>query len=150
MVVWLFVVWILTSSYTANLSSMLTVQRLQPTTADIDWLRNSNSKIGCDNDSFVKAYMIDVIKFKSENIITVQSEDNYTGLFERKEIAAAFLELPYEKVFINKYCKAYTSIRPTYRFGGFGFVSTNGLNFALRQLSAWWLYSPKKLFHIFL
>ncbi|XP_041026636.1 glutamate receptor 2.7-like [Juglans microcarpa x Juglans regia] len=124
-VVWLFVVWILTSSYTANLSSILTVQRLE-TVPDINWLRNSNSKIGCDDDSFVKAYLEGVIKFKSENIVPVQKEDNYTGLFERKEIAAAFLELPYEKVFINKYCKSYTSSRPTYRFGGFGFVFQKG------------------------
>ncbi|KAG6691220.1 glutamate receptor 2.7-like [Carya illinoinensis] len=124
-VIWLFVVWILTSSYTANLSSILTVQRLE-TVPDINWLRNSNSKIGCDNDSFVKAYLEGVIKFKSENIVTVLKEDDYTELFESKKIAAAFLELPYEKVFINKYCKAYTSNRPTYRFGGFGFVFQKG------------------------
>ncbi len=42
-VVWLFVVLILTSSYTASLSSMLTVQQLQSN--DIEWLKNNNLKV---------------------------------------------------------------------------------------------------------
>ena len=124
MVVWLFVVWILTSSYTASLSSMLTVQRMQPVNTDIGYLISSNSKVGCDNDSFVRNYLEDVIGFNSNNIITVLKETDYTGLFEEKNITAAFLELPYKKVFINKHCKGYTATTPTYKFGGFGFVSS--------------------------
>ncbi|GLT62059.1 hypothetical protein SLA2020_347240 [Shorea laevis] len=97
-VVWLFVVWILTSSYTASLSSMLTVQRMQPVEKDIEWLKSSNSKVGCDNDSFVRNYLEHVIGFKPDNILTVPN-DNYTGLFESKSITAAFLELPYKESF---------------------------------------------------
>jgi ionotropic glutamate receptor len=131
-VVWLLVVWILTSSYTASLSSMFTVQRLQAVNTDIEWLKSSNSKVGCDNDSFVRNYLEDVIGFNSENIITVSNESEYTGLFEKKNITAAFLELPYKKVFINKHCKGYitTTTPTTYKFGGFGFVSSY-YNFAV-------------------
>lgn len=125
-VVWLFVVWILTSSYTASLSSMLTVQRMQPVKTDIEWLKSSNSKVGCDNDSFVRNYLEDVIGFKPGNIHTVLNETDYTGLFENKSITAAFLELPYKKVFINKHCKGYTATTPTYKFGGFGFAFQKG------------------------
>ncbi|KAB1223646.1 Glutamate receptor 3.7 [Morella rubra] len=46
-VVWLFVVLILTSSYTASLSSMLTVQQLQPNVTNIEWLKKNNLKVGC-------------------------------------------------------------------------------------------------------
>jgi hypothetical protein len=130
--VWLFVVLILTSSYTASLSSLLTVQRPQPDNTDIEWLKSSNSKVGCDNVSFVRNYLEDVIGFHSQNIITVLDESEYTGLFEKKNITAAFLELPYKKVFINKHCKGYTATTTptTYKFGGFGFVSSY-YNFAV-------------------
>uniref|UniRef100_A0A2N9I4L1 Glutamate receptor n=1 Tax=Fagus sylvatica TaxID=28930 RepID=A0A2N9I4L1_FAGSY len=124
-VVWLFVVLILTSSYTASLSSMLTVLRLQPV-EDIEWLKSSNSKVGCDGDSFVMSYLQNVLGFNPSNIIKVTTESDYKGHFENKSIAAAFLELPYEKVFINKYCKGYTTSAATYRFGGFGFVFQKG------------------------
>ncbi|XP_075667605.1 glutamate receptor 2.9-like [Castanea sativa] len=125
-VVWLFIVLILTSSYTASLSSMLTVQKLQPNVTDIDWLKMNNLKIGCDGDSFVRNYLENVLKFKPENIVNVSSEDQYTSEFKSNNIAAAFLELPYEKVFLNKYCKGYTATIRTNRFGGLGFVFPKG------------------------
>nr|XP_023897800.1 glutamate receptor 2.7-like [Quercus suber]POE54108.1 glutamate receptor 2.7 [Quercus suber] len=124
-VVWLFVVLILTSSYTASLSSMLTVQRLQPV-RDIEWLKSTNAKIGCDNDSFVMNYLQKVLKFNSKNIITVTTESDYEEHFKEKSIAAAFFELPYEKIFINKYCEGFTTSTQTYRFGGFGFAFQKG------------------------
>lgn len=127
-VVWLFVVFILTSSYTASLSSMLTVQRLKPNITDVEWLKRTNAKVGCDGDSFVWNYLENVLRFKSENILKVDSEYKYQGEFERNDIAAAFLELPYEKVFVSQYCKKFTASTPTYRFGGLGFVSSH-LNF---------------------
>lgn len=59
-VVWLFVVLILTSSYTASPSPMLTVQPLRP-----------NPKVACDGDSFVRNYLQNVLEFKSDNILEV-------------------------------------------------------------------------------
>ncbi|RVW88457.1 Glutamate receptor 2.7 [Vitis vinifera] len=94
-VVWLFVVFVLTSSYTASLSSILTVRRLESNVTDVEWLKATKSVVGCDGDSF------------SGNI------------------SAAFLELPYAKVFINQFCKNYTANQPLNRFGGLGFVSSN-------------------------
>lgn len=124
-VVWLFVVLILTSSYTANLSSMLTIQRLKPNVTDTEILKRTNSKIGCDGDSFVMDYLQTVLGFKIENIVKVSSEYNYTKEFKSKTISAAFLELPYAQVFMNEYCEGYTSTAPNYRFGGLSFVSSD-------------------------
>lgn len=121
LVVWLFVVLILNSSYTASLTSMLTIQRLRPNVTDIDWLRRNNLPVGCDGDSFVRDYLKKVLKFN--NVRNVTSEYNYESEFQSREIYAAFLELPYQKVFISHYCKQYASNTPTYRFGGLGFVS---------------------------
>ncbi|KAK9936483.1 hypothetical protein M0R45_013324 [Rubus argutus] len=125
-IVWLFVVLILTSSYTASLSSMLTVQRLQPNVTDIEMLRRTNAPVGLDGDSFVYKYMEEVLQFKLKNLVKVASEYNYTGEFKNKRILAAFLELPYAEVFMNKYCEGYTATTPIYRFGGLSFVFQKG------------------------
>ncbi|XP_027348333.1 glutamate receptor 2.9-like [Abrus precatorius] len=125
-VVWLFLGLILTSSYTANLSSMLTVQQLQPNVKNIESLKWSNSKIGFSGDPFVRKYLESVLHFKSQNIIKVSREYNYTEEFKSKRIAAAFIEIPYEKVFMSKNCRGYSAFTPTNRFGGLGFMFQKG------------------------
>ncbi|XP_021692438.2 glutamate receptor 2.9 isoform X2 [Hevea brasiliensis] len=120
-VVWLFVVFILTSCYTASLTSMLTIQRMQPDGTNIDRLIRNNLTVGCDGDSFVRDYLQNVLKFNAEKIKKVSSEYDYSKEFQDKQIYAAFLELPYQKVFLSHYCKQYASNTPTYRFGGLGF-----------------------------
>jgi len=122
MVSWLFLVLILTSSYTASLSSMLTFKQLRPDVTDIQWLKDNDKKVGCDGDSFVRTFLEKVEKFKPENIISVY-EYKYDEAFTNNSIVAAFLEIPYEKVFIDEYCKKYIGSTPSIRFGGLGFVS---------------------------
>lgn len=126
MVSWLFLVLILNSSYTASLSSMLTIQRLQPNVTDILCLKKYNMKIGCDGDSFVRTYLEKVEQFKPENIINMDNEYSYEDAFKNNSIAAAFLELPYEKVYMSKYCKGYSASVPTTKFGGLGFMFQKG------------------------
>lgn len=124
-IVWLFVVLIVSSSYTANLSSMLTIQRLQPNVTDIKMLQRTNSKVGLNKDSFVVNYTQNVLDFKQKNIIKIGSESDYMEEFKNKSISAAFLELPYAKVFMNHNCKRYTATTQSFRFGGLGFVSSD-------------------------
>ncbi|XP_031266788.1 glutamate receptor 2.7-like [Pistacia vera] len=125
-IVWLFVVLILNSSYTASLSSMLTVRRLKPNVTDIEWLKRTNAKVGCDPDSFVMKYLENVLEFKPENILTVDREYKYQEELKSNVIAAAFLEIPYAKVFTSEYCNQFSAITPSYRFGGLGFVFPRG------------------------
>ena len=123
--IWLSLVFILTASYTANLSSMLTVRHLEPD-INIEWLKSTNQKVGCDGDSFIMTYLKDVLDFKPENIYKVPSEYAYVDWFSKKNnITAAFLELPYEEVFLNENCNGYYTTARTYKFAGLGFVSTS-------------------------
>ena len=117
--VWLFVVLILTSSYTASLSSMLTVQKLEPNYMEL--LKKNNLPVGCI-DLSVKKYLVNVVEFKEQNIKIIKN----SKLFEQENIFAVFLEFPYEEIFYNKNCKEYTSTRLlTQGFAGLGFVSIN-------------------------
>ncbi|PWA24309.1 hypothetical protein CTI12_AA628740 [Artemisia annua] len=118
--IWLFVVFIITSSYTASLTSMLTVRMLEPTVRDIEWVRKTNAPVGCDPDSFVGKYLKDVLKLK--NVKNISSQSDYPDNFKNGTISAAFLELPYEKYFLKQYCNEYTAVGPSYKFGGLGFV----------------------------
>ncbi|KAF3442448.1 hypothetical protein FNV43_RR16364 [Rhamnella rubrinervis] len=125
-VVWLFMALVITQTYTANLASMLTVQRLEPTVSDIDVLRSSNAMIGNSRGSFVKTYLTQVLKFNLNNIKNLSSPDDYAKALRSKEVAAVFLEVPLAKLFLAKYCKGFIRVGPTYKVGGFGYVFPKG------------------------
>ncbi|KAL2476397.1 glutamate receptor 2 [Abeliophyllum distichum] len=98
-VVWLFVTLIITQSYTASLSSMLTVQNLEPKIANIETLKSKNALIGYSQKSFVRAYLEGPLNFKPSNIKNFTSTDEYAQALRSGEIAAAFLEAPVAKLF---------------------------------------------------
>ncbi|XP_040989999.1 glutamate receptor 2.8-like [Juglans microcarpa x Juglans regia] len=126
MVVWLFVALVLTQTYTANLTSILTVQRLEPTVTDVELLRNSNAMVGYCRGSFVADYLVDVLRIHRGNVRNYKSPEDYAQALRSREIAAAFLEVPLAKLFLAKYCKEFTIAGPTYKVGGFGFVFPRG------------------------
>ncbi|CAL5335998.1 unnamed protein product [Camellia sinensis] len=121
MVVWLFVALVITQSYTASLTSMLTVQQLQPATRNIETLKNSNSKVGHGKGSYVSTYLKDVLGFKSTNLKNFSSPQEYARALKSGEIAAIFLEVPFAKLFLAMYCKSFILAGPSYKIGGFGF-----------------------------
>ncbi|KAG2372004.1 Glutamate receptor 2.8 Ligand-gated ion channel 2.8 Precursor [Vigna angularis] len=122
MVVWLFVALIITQTYTANLASMLTAERLEPTIDNIDQLRNSNVRVGYSSGSFLKHYVEKVLRFHPENMRNYGELEEYAEAFRRKEIGVAFLEVPAAKIFLAKYCKEFIQAGPLFKVGGFGFV----------------------------
>ncbi|KAI4296860.1 hypothetical protein L6164_036780 [Bauhinia variegata] len=123
---WLFLVFVLTSSYTASLSSMLTVKRIR-SARDVGWLKENNLTVGCDGrNTFVRNYLEDVYQLQTEKIIDFYEEDDILEKFHSKKIDAVFLESPYEKVFLNKYCNKFVSSTAAYKFGGLGFVFQKG------------------------
>ena len=131
MVVWLFVALVITQSYTANLTSMLTVERLEPTVTDIETLKSSNSMIGQCRGSFVAAYLKDVLRFDEKNIKNYSSPEDYAQALTNGDIAAGFLEAPVAKLLLAKYCKRFIKAGPTFQVGGLGFVSLYYLSFLL-------------------
>lgn len=90
----------------------------------MELLKKNNLPVGCIS-SLVQKYLVDVYQFKEQNIKIIED----SKLFEQGNIFAVFLELPYDKVFLNKNCKDYSSTRLlTQGFGGLGFVSINRFN----------------------
>ncbi|KAF8410065.1 hypothetical protein HHK36_002587 [Tetracentron sinense] len=122
---------IVTSTFTASLTSMMTVSRLEPSLVDIGLLKRTNAGVGCNGNSFIVRYLVNVLDFKLENIKRISSIDDYPEAFSSKNIAAAFFVVPHAKVFLAKYCKGYTMAGPTYKLGGFGFVFSKGSPLAM-------------------
>ncbi|KAJ3695339.1 hypothetical protein LUZ60_000716 [Juncus effusus] len=79
-----------------------------------------DSRISCSGFGFVLNYLKDVLHYKQEIILATNSSD-YPNAFQNGTITAAFLEVPYVRVFLSKY-KGYTVYGETHMLGGFGFV----------------------------
>ncbi|CDP17735.1 unnamed protein product [Coffea canephora] len=124
-IIWCFVVLILTQSYTASLTSMLTVSQLEPTLTSIDQLIQNGVKVGYPKGSFVLA-LLRHLNLNEANLIMYHNMDDLHNAFLDGRIAAAFDELPYMKPFVAKYCSKYTMVAPTLKAGGFGFVFPKG------------------------
>ncbi|KAF8031105.1 hypothetical protein BT93_D0333 [Corymbia citriodora subsp. variegata] len=127
-IVWVFVVLILTQSYTASLSSLLMVQNLQPAVADVDQLLKNGENVGYQDGSFVQG-ILKQMKFDDSRLISYQSPKECDALLSKGRakggIAAAFDEVPYIKFVLSQYCNKYTMIS-TFKTAGFGFVFPKG------------------------
>jgi ionotropic glutamate receptor len=123
MIIWFFVVLILTQSYAASLTSMLTVQRLQPTFVDVKEIKKRGYFVGYQQDSFVKELLIEQLNFHESKLKAYITPEEYHEALSRERVAAIFDEIPYIKLFLAKYCSKYTMVGPTYKTDGFGFVS---------------------------
>ncbi|XP_021903110.1 glutamate receptor 2.7-like [Carica papaya] len=125
MIIWFFVVLILTQSYTAGLTSRLTVQQLQPTVTSIDELLKKGENVGYQRGSFVLG-ILKRLGFNESKLIPYDSPEHCNALFSngtaKNGIVAAFDEVPYMKVFLGKFCNKYTMIDPTFKIDGWGFV----------------------------
>ncbi|OMO90595.1 Ionotropic glutamate receptor [Corchorus olitorius] len=133
-IVWCFVVLILTQSYTASLTSLLTVQQLQPTITDINELLKTRERVGFQQGSFVEG-MLKGLKFAESQLVKYNSPEELDDLFAKGSanggIAAAFDEIPYMKLFLAKYCSKYTTMDPTFKTDGFGFIKEEQLKMAI-------------------
>uniref|UniRef100_A0A2N9F0M2 Glutamate receptor n=1 Tax=Fagus sylvatica TaxID=28930 RepID=A0A2N9F0M2_FAGSY len=125
-IVWVFVVLILTQSYTASLTSLLTVQQLQPTVTDVNQLIKSGEYVGyLQRGSFVlgilKGMGFDETKLKVYNS-TEECDELLSKGSANGGIAAAIDEIPYMKLFLRNYCSKYTMLESIYKTDGFGFA----------------------------
>ncbi|WVZ65028.1 hypothetical protein U9M48_014458 [Paspalum notatum var. saurae] len=124
-VIWLFVVLILQQSYTASLSSILTVEQLQPTVTNLDEVIRQGANVGYLNDSFLPG-LLKRLKINDSKMIPLDSPEEYNDALSSGRVAVIVDEIPYLKVFLSKYCHNYTMVGPTYKFDGFGYAFPRG------------------------
>lgn len=107
MVVWLFLLMVITSSYTASLTSILTVQQLSSPITGIDSLIASNGPIGFQVGSFAYGYLTDSLNVPRSRLVSLANPEEYEralrlGPNHRGGVAAIVDELTYVELFLSK------------------------------------------------
>ncbi|XP_058093352.1 glutamate receptor 3.7-like isoform X1 [Magnolia sinica] len=107
MIVWLFLLMVITSSYTASLTSILTIQQLSSPITGIDSLIASNERIGYPVESFARSYMIESLNIPPSRLVVLHNPEEYEralrlGPKVEGGVAAIVDELPYIKLFLSK------------------------------------------------
>ncbi|XP_040364983.1 glutamate receptor 1.4 isoform X2 [Rosa chinensis] len=123
-VIWVFVVLILTSSYTATLASMMTVKQMQ--------LNAGGHYIGYQSGSFITANAVEYLNFSGAK--PYRSVEAYADALSRGSkhggVSAIVDEVPYIKVFLAKYSEGYSMIKTESTTNGFGFAFPKGSKLA--------------------
>ncbi|KAJ9543145.1 hypothetical protein OSB04_022852 [Centaurea solstitialis] len=128
-IVWVFVVLVLTSSYTASLSSMLTLQSLEPTVSSIQELIERGDYVGYQDGSFVKGMLMEMgfpeAKLKKYANFTEYANALSSGS-KHNGVSAIVDEIPYLKMFQAKNYNKYSMVGRTNKTEGFGFAFPKG------------------------
>lgn len=133
MVVWLFLLMVITSSYTASLTSILTVQQLPSSITGIESLIASNLPIGYQVGSFAYNYMTDSLSISPSRLIRLNTPEDYERALRKGPknggVAAIVDELPYVELFLSNQTD-FRIVGQSFTKSGWGFVS-NSLLFSL-------------------
>ena len=125
LIIWLFVVLIINSSYTASLTSILTVQQLFSPIKGIESLKSSDEPIGYQVGSFAEHYLEELGISKSRLVALGSPEENARALQhgpKRGGVTAIVDELPYIEIFLSSQCK-FRVVGQEFTKSGWGFVS---------------------------
>ncbi|KAK1433212.1 hypothetical protein QVD17_10121 [Tagetes erecta] len=119
--VWLFVVLIINSSYTASLTSILTVQQLSSPISGIDSLILTNERIGFQVGSFAENYMIEELNIPRSRLVPLGSPQEYAEKLGAGIVAAIVDERPYIDLFLSKNCR-FQVVGEEFTESGWGFA----------------------------
>ncbi|CAO2830717.1 unnamed protein product [Amaranthus hypochondriacus] len=125
LIIWLFVVLIINSSYTASLTSMLTVQQLTSPVKGIDSLIERKEPIGYQQGSYVANYLNEQLGVPKSLLVPLNSEDAYTEALRKGPknggVAAVVDERAYMELFLSSRCQ-FTIVGPEFTKNGWGFA----------------------------
>lgn len=121
LIIWLFVVLIINSSYTASLTSILTVQQLQSRVEGLDSLISGTDPIGFQIGSFAKNYLMEELNIAGSRLIPLGGPEDYANALQRGQVAAVVDELPYIEIFLSSYCN-FRTVGQEFTKSGWGFA----------------------------
>lgn len=126
LILWLFVVLIINSSYTASLTSILTVQQMYSPIDGIETLKELEEPIGYQVGSFAYHYLVEEIGIHKSLLKPLGTPEQYSAQLElgpkNGGVAAVVDERPYVDLFLSTRCK-FRVIGQEFTKAGWGFVS---------------------------
>ncbi|CAH9115824.1 unnamed protein product [Cuscuta epithymum] len=126
LIIWLFVVLIINSSYTASLTSILTVQQLYSPIKGIESLKEGDDPIGYQTGSFAERYLVDEIGIHKSRLVPLGSPEAYAAALEKGPaaeggVSAVVDERPYVESFLSSQCK-FRILGQEFTKSGWGFA----------------------------
>ncbi|GFQ05272.1 glutamate receptor 3.4 [Phtheirospermum japonicum] len=126
LILWLFVVLIINSSYTASLTSILTVQQLSSRIQGIDALIASSDPIGIQDGSFAYKYLSNELNIAESRLRVLKTVDEYVDALQRGPggggVAAIVDELPYVDLFLSNTKCQFSTVGREFTRSGWGFA----------------------------
>ncbi|KAI3675261.1 hypothetical protein L1987_84849 [Smallanthus sonchifolius] len=126
LLLWLFVVLIINSSYTASLTSILTVQQLTSGIEGIDGIISSNEPIGIQDGSFAYNYLVQELNIAQSRIRYLKDQTDYINSLrlgpKRGGVAAIVDELPYVELFMTYTNCEFRIVGREFTKSGWGFA----------------------------
>ncbi|XP_061355031.1 glutamate receptor 3.6-like [Gastrolobium bilobum] len=109
LIIWLFVVLILNSSYIASLTSILTVEQLSSPVKGIESLVTSNVRIGYLRGSFAENYLTEELNIVRSRLVPLNSPSEYEKALNDGQsnggVAAIIDERAYMELFLATRCE---------------------------------------------
>uniref|UniRef100_A0A5B6ZS34 Glutamate receptor n=1 Tax=Davidia involucrata TaxID=16924 RepID=A0A5B6ZS34_DAVIN len=125
LIIWLFVVLIINSSYTASLTSILTVQQLSSPIKGIESLITSNDPIGYQQGSFVRNYLIEEFNIHESRLVPLNEPEDYAKALKngpkKGGVAAVVDERAYMELFLSTRCE-FSIVGQEFTKNGWGFA----------------------------
>lgn len=128
LIIWLFVVLIINSSYTASLTSILTVQQLSSQIEGIDSLISNTQPIGVQDGSFARKYLIEELNIAESRLVILKNLQDYIDALTRGPrnggVVAVVDELPYIELLMSSTNCQFRTVGQEFTKSGWGFVSS--------------------------
>lgn len=125
LIIWLFVVLIINSSYTASLTSILTVQQLSSPIKGIETLVSNNDPIGYQKESFVRSYLIEELGIHESRLVPLIMPEDYAKALRdgpsKGGVAAVIDERAYIELFLSTRCE-FSIVGQEFTKNGWGFA----------------------------
>ncbi|KAK9670489.1 hypothetical protein RND81_13G205000 [Saponaria officinalis] len=132
LIMWLFVVLIINSSYTASLTSILTVQQLTSSVKGIQSLVASNDRIGYREGSYIYNYLNKELGVPESRLVPLNSENESAEALRKGSnggIAAIVDIKAYMEIFLSKRCE-FSIVGQEFTRNGWGFAFPRGSQMA--------------------
>ncbi|KAH9311805.1 hypothetical protein KI387_026840, partial [Taxus chinensis] len=132
-IVWLFVILIVTSSYTANLTLLLTVEQLKPEFHGISEVLASDVPIGFQAGSYVGDFL-NKLGVTKDRLLPLQNVSSYAEMLSRGPkaggVGAIVDELPHAQLFLSSEC-GFRIYSKQFTSNGWGFAFEKGSKLAV-------------------
>ncbi|CAE6070320.1 unnamed protein product [Arabidopsis arenosa] len=115
--VWVFAVLILVTSYTATLTSMMTVQQIR---------FNSNDYVGHLSGSLISNAALTNSSLRAMRLLGLNTSEDYAQALLNKSVSYIVSELPYLKVLLGEYPAHFLMVKTQSTTNGFGFMFQKG------------------------